>query len=251
VNKNNGHALCYSTAPAPLGPFTYQGVLVSLGRDNENQVHSTAYGGNTHGGIFTVNGRWFVNYHRQTGDFFPARQSCMAELTMTANGRFLQAPFSTQVERTGELMPGAKIPAYSACVLTDRRGRTKKHTQSPYFTMRGPNLAAEGIQQAVTGLSGGCSVGFKYFNFGTVEKIWQAGVLLKNAKKGRIDIFIDTGTWENKICIIPVRENRMIPLWIFGATVPVFGIHTLLFCFYGQGKTTNFISFIVAKGERI
>jgi hypothetical protein len=250
IKKYNNHALCYSTAPTPFGPFVYGGVLVSLGRENAEQVHPTAYGGNTHGGIFTVGERWFVNYHRQTGDHFPARQACMSELTRTADGRFLQSPFATQVEKSGGILSGSILPAYAACVLTDRSEITRKRTKSPYLTVRKlkstvSSATGEEVSQVVTGLSDGCIVGFRYFDFGTTETTRQISILLNDAKEGRIDVIIDDNTPKNKICTIPLRENRMGSKWEVGATIPVCGIHSLLFCFYGQGKTTDFISFMV------
>ena len=76
ANKDKGNAMCYSMSDSPFGPFTYQGVLVSLGNGRyKDQLLPTAYVGNTHGGMVQINGTWYQNYHRQTGDEFPARQA--------------------------------------------------------------------------------------------------------------------------------------------------------------------------------
>jgi hypothetical protein len=260
VNKRNRHALCYSTSTSPWGPFQYRGVLISLGNGGyRGQSAPTAYGGNTHGGIVEAKGRWFVNYHRQTGDPSPARQACMAELVKNPDGTFQQAEFQSQVQAEGGLPCQREWPAYMACVLTDSRGRTRKNSGSPYLAVKEheKGLRLSGIlpngavpesgetpkYQFVTGLSQGCVVGFKYLDFplAAQEEI-AVFITLRNALPGRVDMYFDGLLPENRrvsILISPQKDEET-----YGAVFPADpGKHGIYFHFYGQKKHTDFISF--------
>ncbi len=173
ANKDKGNAMCYSMSDSPFGPFTYQGVLVSLGNGRyKDQLLPTAYVGNTHGGMVQINGTWYQNYHRQTGDEFPARQACMTELVMREDGTFEQAEYKSQIREQGGMPWKGEYPAYIACELLNREGITGTRKNTPYFV-----LDKELDMQVVTGLYEGSCVGIKYIDFGeptqqkTQEKI--------------------------------------------------------------------------------
>lgn len=235
VNDRHANAMCYSVADSPWGPYRYGGVLVSLGNAQyQGQTEPTAYGGNTHGGMIQVDGRWYQNYHRQTGDKWPARQACMTELLMDENGDFRQAEYSSSVEAEGGIKADNEIPAYTACVLTDENGVTKKG-KSPYFVCREND-------QVVKGLSEESVVGFKYLDFAE-SQLKECIVRLNNAKGGCVKIYFDKIENEDQIAEIKTVEKEDIR-YLGKLTAPATGIHAVYFVFQGQDKkNTEFISF--------
>lgn len=177
------HALCYATSSTPIGPFAYQGVLLSLGNLGVGDVTKpTAYQGNTHGGLFWAAGHYYQSYHRQTGGRFPDRQACLAELVMDKQGRFKTVEFKSQVKANGGLDWFRKYLANTACVLVNRHGRCRKR-HSPCFGLQGD-------QQVVTNLVDGGVVGFKYLDFRAAPRQQKVTVWLAHARAGRIDVLV-------------------------------------------------------------
>jgi len=239
VNSFGGHALCYSIAKEPEGPFVYSGVLVSLGDGGLPGKKPTAYTGNTHGGLTKIEGRWYLCYHRQTGDKYPARQACMAELTMLPDGSFKQAEFLSQVKKEGGLTAGSEIPAYSACLLTDATGRTKKRSQSPYFTMS-INEGKPAFQY-VTNLTEGAVVGFRYVEL--PGRVADISVKMSNTRNGKIKVYINGTEERYVVCEILLTENTEERE--YGGKITIYenastNCAALYLRFFAQGKSTRF-----------
>ncbi|MBN1517220.1 family 43 glycosylhydrolase [Candidatus Sumerlaeota bacterium] len=102
--------LGYATAPAPLGPFTYRGVIIdNLGCDPGVW--------NNHGRIIEFKGQWYVFYHRSIQNSKCPRQVCAEPITFTEDGLI------PEVEMTSRGV-GAPLdltrqtPAHAACILT-------------------------------------------------------------------------------------------------------------------------------------
>lgn len=242
VGRNGCHAICYSTADAPLGPFTYKGVLVSLGNGGyRGQQIPTAYTGNTHGGMVQAAGRWYLNYHRQTGSRCPARQACLTEMELKEDGTFEQAEFRSQIQKEGGLAAGKVWPACIACVLVNKRGQAKKG-RAPYLELREYQTENRTVQ-VVTGLCDGCEVGIKYLDFrkqGNLDV--TAGVFLKNSSAGRVEIYVDGTARETRAGEIITSPTGEQGEWFFGTCRITPGIHAVYYRFYGQKKDTDFIS---------
>lgn len=221
AKKDESNALCYATADNPLGPFHFQGVLVSLGNGGVFQNdEGTAYQGNTHGGLFEVNGRFFLNYHRQTGGKFPNRQACLTELTIDQDGHFQTAEFKSQVQAHGGLAWDHRYGAKSACVLVDPTGHCKKHS-APYFRLQ------KG-RQVLARLKDGCLVGFKYLDFRGAGKRQRIRVEMTNAHRGSITVLIDDQQPVGKINVTAGKTA-----FVGMVTIPE-GVHAVYFQFEGQ-----------------
>ena len=83
--------LAYAYSDSPLGPFKYGGTLIDLrgrekGPDGKTRI-TAAPGGNTHGSLCEVNGRWYVFYHRQTGLNEFSRQAMVGRVNVTVDER--------------------------------------------------------------------------------------------------------------------------------------------------------------------
>lgn len=251
VNKNGCNAMCYSTSQSPWGPFTYQGVLVSLGNGRSfGQTVPTAYGGNTHGGMFEVEGRYYQIYHRQTGDPNVARQGCMQELVLQEDGTFRQAEYMSQVQAEGGLQLPGSFPAYTACVLTDKNSKTKKKSASPYFTLKEyehgvwDETTGKKVYQMVTNLTDGARVGYKYFVFDTEKDAMSISVTLRNTADGKIDVYLDNNKKADATILLTAQQG----VKEFEGTlhIPTDGLrHAVYFVFYGQKKDTEFVQWEV------
>lgn len=78
ISGGRPSSLGYATSGSPLGPFTYQGVIVdniSLNPDSWNN----------HGSIENVNGNWYVFFHVSTQGKY-MRRACMAPIEFEENG---------------------------------------------------------------------------------------------------------------------------------------------------------------------
>ena len=61
THRNRPTALGYATSKSPLGPFTYQGIIIdNFGCDPKTW--------NNHGSMECVNGQWYIFYHCSTGN---------------------------------------------------------------------------------------------------------------------------------------------------------------------------------------
>lgn len=237
VNDQNANAMCYSVADSPRGPFQYGGVLVSLGNAGyQGQKEPTAYTGNTHGGMIQINGKWYQNYHRHTGDRYPARQACMAEIVMDEEGHFRQAEYTSSIGNGIGIRAEAEIPSYAACVLTDEKGTTKKG-KSPYFSCR------EKLQ-IVKGLSNGSVTGFKYLDF-SGKQLESCQIKMRHAHAGTVRIYLDKISRETHAGNIQITATDEKENWFQGKiNKTVTGIHAVYLEFQGQDKKeTEFISF--------
>lgn len=79
IRNNRPTCLGYATGKSPLGPFTYQGVII----DN-NGCDPCVW--NNHGRIFEFKGNWYVFYHRSTHGTKFMRQTCIEPITFNADG---------------------------------------------------------------------------------------------------------------------------------------------------------------------
>ena len=107
VSRGKPTCLGYATSKSPLGPFTYQGVII----DNASCDPASW---NNHGSIEEINGQWYVFYHRSCNNSQYLRRACAEPIFFDENG------FIREVKMTSQgagipLAPGETIPAIAAC----------------------------------------------------------------------------------------------------------------------------------------
>ena len=78
ISRGKPTCLGYATSKSPLGPFTYQGVIV----DN---ITLNPESWNNHGSIEEINGQWYVFFHISTQGRYK-RRACMAPIEFDENG---------------------------------------------------------------------------------------------------------------------------------------------------------------------
>ena len=115
------HELCYATSQFPTKDFVYQGVIVS-----NNDLHIDTYkpadkpmyyGGNNHGSIVEMNGKWYIFYHRHTNGTNFSRQGCIEQIEFLEDGTIPQVEMTSCGSNGGPLVGRGEYPAYLACNL--------------------------------------------------------------------------------------------------------------------------------------
>lgn len=179
--------------PAFGSPWQYGGVIV----DNRGEVIRDPYstdtiftykGGNNHGGMIEVNGRYYQIYHRWTG-VGPARQAMAEEIRVRIeDGKLIieQAEVTSQGFRTAGLNPYESQYAMSACFGIGR-----------YTFDVNPSLdfnpdSARDNWYPVTNLQNRSWLGYKYFDFCREIKEGEQLYLvlsLKDCAVGTVNIY--------------------------------------------------------------
>lgn len=109
MERGKPTALGYSTGPSPLGPFTYQGIII----DNDGCDPASW---NNHGSICCLNGQWYIFYHRCSRGVQQHRRLCVEPITIGPDGRIAEVPMTSQ--GAGKpFAPGEPIMGYQACKL--------------------------------------------------------------------------------------------------------------------------------------
>lgn len=140
-SPRRGSRLAYATSDKPTGPFEYRGYIVDNGDDYP--------GGNDHGSICLINGQWYIFYHRMTNGTIMSRRACVEKIEILPDGSIPTVEM-TSLGFEESLLPYRQTPAEIACVL------------------RGGCFVAEKniFERVVTGITDGCVMGYKYFDFG-------------------------------------------------------------------------------------
>lgn len=153
--------LCYATGPAPWGPFVYRGVL-----------NRSTCGGN-HGGLVRIGNDWFVTRQRNTHGTNFSRQCCAEKLGRAKDGRFIEAPCTSQGFSEGPLPARDDYPAG----ITFDSGHLVRQL-------------GEGLDSDVFigGFGKGVTVGFRYFDFRGVGRM---SVVMRGWAQGAVEVRVD------------------------------------------------------------
>lgn len=140
-SPKRGSRLAYATSDSPTGPFAYRGYIVDNGTDYP--------GGNNHGSLVNIKGQWYIFYHRMTNGTIMSRRACVEKVEIRPNGNILPVEM-TSLGFEDSLNPYNITPADIACVLKGGAIITEKNI----------------FDRTVTGITDGCVIGYKYFDFG-------------------------------------------------------------------------------------
>lgn len=202
--------LAYAYSDSPLGPFKYGGTLIDLrgrekGLDGKTRI-TAAPGGNTHGSLCEVNGRWYVFYHRQTGLNEFSRQAMVGRVNVTVDERpggrvsISEAEIDSMGFETEGLDPfelhAAGIASHYTGPVPARR-RPRYSYSGPYpVPFRCDGYAAKNAygpdvnRCALVNCTDGSVAGWKYFNFN--KTAGKRGLkLLVELEPGGVDGVVD------------------------------------------------------------
>ena len=182
---NSNYTLAYAYSDGPLGPWTYGGTIID-GRARQTRsdgsVRATACpGGNTHGSICEINGRWWVFYHRQTGTDDFSRQAMVAPIEVKVEEgpggkvEISEGEYTSEGFETEGLNPLERHAAGIACYYVGPEPAVPKY---PFVEYPGPyiktfpsesywvaNPYEDWINKAyMVHITSGSQIGYKYFN---------------------------------------------------------------------------------------
>jgi len=150
-----------------------------------------AYGGNNHGSIIEINGKWYIFYHRQTNGTWYSRQGCLEPIEILEDGSIPQVEMTSCGPNGGPLPGKGEYPAYIACHIFDKeRHMITGAPNSARVTQDGRDGDEE--PGYVANIHDGTVVGFKYFDFEDVNTVtlmvrgygWGGTLHVKTSKFG-------------------------------------------------------------------
>ena len=139
----------------------------------------TYYGGNNHGSIVHINGKWFIFYHRHTNGTAFCRQGCIEPITFREDGTIPQVEMTSCGPNGGPLAGRGEYPAYLACNLfcKDEEMYTGGFGRSgAWMDSRFPKITQDGKDGDeeigyIANMTDSATAGFKYFDCHGIRKI--------------------------------------------------------------------------------
>ena len=198
-----GSRLDYAIGDSPTGPFKYMGTII------DNGINFP--GGNDHGSICNIKGKWYIFYHRMTNNTIMSRRACVERIEILEDGSIPQVEM-TSLGFEESLSPYKIINADIACYLTGGCFINEKNV----FT------------RVVTNITNGCVIGYKYFDFGEdfSSKTMEFTANIKGfGAKAKMRIMIDSPDGE-KIGEINIGTDDAV---ITSRVKSVIGRHSIFF----------------------
>jgi hypothetical protein len=234
--------LCYATSKNPVKDYKYGGVIVSnadLNIDTYKPADKPMNcGGNNHGSIIEIKGKWYIFYHRHTNGNEFSRQDCMEPITFKEDGSIPQVEMTSCGPNGGPLEGKGEYPAYIACNLfcVDNNSRPLKrdwplhNPELPFITQDGKDGDEE--NGYVTNILDNHGVGFKYFDCKGVTKI---KVKVRGYSNGILEV---KTSWDGKaLAQIKIEYTNIWTEYSSDINLPD-GVHALYFIFKGSGRAS-------------
>lgn len=235
------HELCYATSKYPTKDFIYGGVIIS-NADLHIDTYKPAekpmfYGGNNHGSIIEINGKWYVFYHRHTNGTNFSRQACLEQIAINEDGSISQAEMTSCGPNSGPLAGRGEYPAYLACNLycseeslfTDWTG-SWMNNQFPKITQEG----RDGDEEVgyIANMKESATAGFKYFDCRGITKI---KIRTRGYTRGAYEV---RTSWDGPV--IGKIDVSFANIWTeFSADIAIpDGIQALYFTYTGRGSSS-------------
>ena len=236
------HELCYATSRSPLEGFEYGGVVVS-NCDLHIDTYKPAgkpmyYGGNNHGSMIEIIGRWYVFYHRHTNGTAFSRQGCIEPLEFGPDGQIVQAEITSCGANGGPLEGRGEYPAYLACHLftgEDERYSGGFGRHGAWMDSRFPKITQDGRDGDeevgyIANMTESASAGFKYFDCSGIGKV---KIRVRGYCQGLFEI---RTSWDGPVLgQIPVGFTNVWTEYETEAAVPD-GVQALYLTYRGSGS---------------
>lgn len=226
--------ICYMTSDSPMGPFTYQGVILP------NPGEFFGVGGNNHHCVFSFRGDWYITYHAQSVvdrlGYRPGsgyRSTHIDKLAINEDGTLGRTKGTRAgVEQSGYLNPyetqEAETIWNSAGVSTTQYGETSE--------------ACGSGNMVVCDIETGSWIGLKGVDFGDKGATeFVASVCAGTEVTGVIQIRIDR-LMGDIVGYLEVSKDGDGKTYIEQSSKlleTVTGVHDLYFTFYGSGYSLD------------
>jgi len=225
--------ICYMTSDSPMGPFTYQGVILP------NPGEFFGAGGNNHHCVFNFRGDWYITYHAQSVvdrlGYRPGsgyRSTHIDKLAINEDGTLGRTKGTRAgVEQSGYLNPYETVEAEtiwnSAGVSTTQLGEQ--------------SVACGSGNMAVCDIETGSWIGLKGVDFGDKGATeFVASVCAGAEVNGVIQIRIDRLMGDIVgYLTIPAGDGANYTEQVGKLLETVTGVHDLYFTFYGSGYSLD------------
>ena len=239
------HELCYAVSKDTMKGFVYVGVIVSnadLHIDSYKPAERTmAYGGNNHGSIVEIAGKWYIFYHRQTDGTNFSRQGCIEQISFREDGSIIQAEITSCGANGGPLIGKGEYPAYLACHLFANDPALTTGAPGEWMDCRFPKVTQDGKDGDeevgyVANLRDGAHAGFKYFD---CKGVTSVSIRVRGYCKGAFGV---KTRWDGEVLgWIPVGFTNEWQKYSADIAIPD-GVHSLYFVYQGTGAA-NLASF--------
>lgn len=235
------HELCYATSTSPVKDFVYRGVLISNCDLHIDQYKPAAqpmyYGGNNHGGMVEVNGKWYIFYHRHTNGTNFSRQGCIEEIEILPDGSIPQVEMTSCGSNGGPLIGEGTYPTYLACNLFCKEEELYSAPFSAWMDSQFPKITQDGRDGDeetgyIANMTDSATAGFKYF---TCSGICRIAIQTRGYAKGCFEI---KTTWDGEVLgSIPIEFSN---IWKeYGAEICIpDGVQALYFTYRGMGSAS-------------
>jgi arabinoxylan arabinofuranohydrolase len=235
------HELCYATSPFPTKGFVFRGVIVS-----NNDLHIDSYkpadkpmfyGGNNHGGMAEINGKWYIFYHRQTNGTHYSRQGCAEPIHFLADGSIPQVEMTSCGLNGGPLTGHGEYPAYLACNLFYKDEAKYTGGEGVWMDSRFPKITQDGKDGDeetgyIANMLDTATAGFKYFD---CEGIRKVKIKVRGYCRGAFKI---KTSWDGPaLGEIPVVFSNVWKEYAAELIIPD-GIQALYFTYTGSGSAS-------------
>ncbi len=235
------HELCYATSKSPMKDFVYGGVIVS-----NNDLHIDSYkpggqpmyyGGNNHGSIVEVMGRWYIFYHRHTDGTNFSRQGCIEQISFREDGSIIQAEMTSSGAENTPFEGKGTFEGYLACQLFAREEAFTTGAPGEFMDCRFPRITQDGRDGDhepgyVANLRDGAHCGFRYFDCKAVKTVT---IRVRGYCKGN---FCVKTKWDGEILgRIPVVFSNVWKEYKGDIAIPD-GIQSLYFMYEGEGAAS-------------
>lgn len=235
------HELCYATSKHPTKDFKYGGVIVS-NIDNHIDTYKraskpAAYGGNNHGGMVEVKGKWYIFYHRQTNGTSYSRQTCFEPITILEDGSIPQVEITSSGPNGGPLVGEGEYAAYIACHLMTDDEERYTGTYGAWMDGRFPKITQDGKDGDeevgyIANMQNNAIAGFKYFDCKGVKR-----VKIKTRGYARGNVEVKTAWDGPALGSIPIEFTNVWTTYEADIAIPD-GVHSLYFQYKGNGSAS-------------
>ena len=226
--------ICYMTSDSPMGPFTYQGVILP------NPGEFFGVGGNNHHCVFNFRGEWFITYHAQAleqslGMKGGYRSTHIDKLVINEDGSLGKVKGTSQgVAQSGTLNPYEAVEAETIWNSAGINTRLYDTTRPQVMTGESGGTG----NMVVYGMETGSWIGLKGVDFGDKGATeFVASICAGTEVNGVIQIRIDRlmGTVVGYLPVSAEGDGITYTEQTCRLLSTITGVHDVYFTFYGNG----------------
>ncbi len=234
------HELCYATSKHPTKDFVFRGVIVS-NSDLHIDTYKPAdqpmfYGGNNHGSIIDIEGKWYIFYHRHTNGTNFSRQGCIEPIAFLEDGSIPQVEMTSCGPNGGPLTGHGEYPTYIACNLFCKEESLYTDWTASWMNNQFPKITQDGRDGDeeigyIANMKDSATTGFKYFDCKGITKV---KIKARGYASGAFEV---KTSWNGKaLGSIPIGFTNVWKEYEADIAIPD-GVQALYFTYTGGGST--------------